>query len=381
MNQKSKKRFAIIESFKVFSVLGIFYLHIYLFFDFSNPVLAKYYGSFVDHAYSIVTFFFIITGFTLSLGNFENFRSLNLSSYLKFAGRKISALIPLHLMTFLISIPVSRTNVTNSFYPPDTAIPKIFTNVLLLQSYIPDDKFYFSFNSVSWYLSCLISLYLLYPFLAYVINKLKILSFQKIIIFLIIVWVFSLAVNLFLASDMPDWISRISRLDQAGTIYWLLYINPFNRIVNFITGIFAYLIFNKIKEYQISKTGCQLMELAALCILISGFLTMPIVPKELTYNFWLMPFFTVFLTVFAFQKGFLSGMLGQKIISGFGVLVFPFFMIHQLVIRYLSYGLPKIYDSNLLVVMSLFLSVYFSYVYLKIDKNLIRIFSKKISGR
>ena len=100
-------------------------------------------------------FFMLMTGVVMSRSYGPKIRngSFRFGSYLL---RRFFKFYPLHLLC-LVSILLIRHNTLTS-----TDYLSILPNALLLQSWIPDANYYFSMNSVSWYLSDLLLFLLLF---------------------------------------------------------------------------------------------------------------------------------------------------------------------------------------------------------------------------
>lgn len=94
-----------------------------------------------------VSLFIILSGFLEGLKYTDNEYPL-LKDYLK---RKIQAIYPLHIVTLVLSIPLSIGILKESGILK--YMIKLVINALMLQSWFPMEGIYFSFNAVSWYLS------------------------------------------------------------------------------------------------------------------------------------------------------------------------------------------------------------------------------------
>ena len=100
-----------------------------------------------------VAFFFLLSGFVLSLGYGRKIDDGSFC-YRGFLKRRFLKLYPLHILCLIFFFVVSKASLD---WP-------ILLNVLLLQAWIPNPDYYFSCNSVSWFLSCLFFCYFLFPF-------------------------------------------------------------------------------------------------------------------------------------------------------------------------------------------------------------------------
>ena len=99
-----------------------------------------------------VAFFFMLSGFVCTLGYGHRLRE-GIFNYGGFIWKRFRKLYPLHLLCLLFYLVVSHS-------PLDL---KVLLNILLLQSWVPDADWYFSCNSVSWFLSSLLFCYLVFP--------------------------------------------------------------------------------------------------------------------------------------------------------------------------------------------------------------------------
>ena len=59
----------------------------------------------------------------------------------------------------------------------------------------------------------------------------------------------------------------------------------------------------------------------------------------------LIPIWSLLIFIFAYQGGFFSKLLSNKYLVHLGEISFSFYMLHQLVIRYLDFFQLDIYDS------------------------------------
>lgn len=129
---------------------GVAFLLIFISHCFGN---LKWWGA------SGVSLFIILSGFLEGM-KYSNAKYPPLEDYVK---RKIGKIYPLHLATLIISIPLSV-----SLFRESGALKyfaKLIVNALMLQSWIPIESVYFSFNAVSWYLSLVILFAVVSPFL------------------------------------------------------------------------------------------------------------------------------------------------------------------------------------------------------------------------
>jgi peptidoglycan/LPS O-acetylase OafA/YrhL len=339
-------------------MIGIFLHHVSFF---NETKFALYYKNIFYYGDTLVTVFFVISGFSITLKYFHVFNQISWNTYWIYIRKRLLTLYPLYLMTFFLSFPVS-----DSFYPSTDAYGKIVSYLTMTQIYIPIDRYFFSFNSLSWYVSCLMALYLIYPFIIYIIHKLQIMTYVRLGILLFIVWMGSFIFSSnYVNSDF-------------NTSYWILYVMPTGRIFNFISGIIACIIFLNTRRNILSLKH-NILEIIVLFAFIISLTIIPYIPKVYLLSFYLMPFITILLIIFSPQKGYISKLIGNKYISLFGGLVYPFFMFHQLVIRYIiTYkafsftGVSIIYISFFTTILLSSFYIVLRYIFVRIYRNIIK---------
>lgn len=174
-----------------------------------------------------VAFFFMLGGFALSLGYYDKVSKSDFS-FLQYFRRRCEKFFPLHWLCLLAILPFSLWSIINGTGNISDAILTLIPNALLLQSLIPINSVYFSFNAVSWYLSATMILSVLFPCIVKGLNKLS--DRSKIVTLIII-----LSAYFILVYFLP--------IEYRHPI---LYINPFVRVVDFIIGIYLFLLYRKI---------------------------------------------------------------------------------------------------------------------------------------
>lgn len=102
-----------------------------------------------------VSFFFMLSGFILSYAYGQRVADGTFSTR-AFIAKQLTRLYPLHLLTFAVMVLLdARLGILYEWY-------RLLPNALLLQSWIPDDSFFFVANGSSWFLSDLLFFYLVF---------------------------------------------------------------------------------------------------------------------------------------------------------------------------------------------------------------------------
>lgn len=288
-----------------------------------------------------VELFFVLSGFLLMQKKYSNYGFLN---QFLFAKEKIKKIYVLHIATTLFAIPLLLKNCIGlSNYILQCIIRFVF-NCLLLQAWYPEPSFIYSMNSLSWFLSCLFFLYYLFPIIQKVISKYLVTI--KISMYAIIVITFI-------------WFLYLKLISMIGLSPELLrgftYNFPISRIFDFSIGCilgnaFAKYTVNK-EIIRISKTKMLLsiFELMLLAVSIAfmiidwdkilgwhGEFYWPY--KVLIFLISICPIIWVFMQC----QGTITIVLSHSILAKFGDISGEFYLIHELVLVYLSWILRKI---------------------------------------
>ena len=162
-----------------------------------------------------VSFFFILSGFILSYAYGKKVAEGTFGTK-AFIKKQLTKFYPLHLLTFFIMVALdARLERYFEWY-------RLLPNMLLLQSWIPDDSFFFVANGSSWFLSDLLFFYLVFSLAFSLLTRL---SVRRLILVLIIV----LAAYVALALAIP--------MEKVNAV---LYANPATRLIDFCIGILLY---------------------------------------------------------------------------------------------------------------------------------------------
>jgi peptidoglycan/LPS O-acetylase OafA/YrhL len=283
-----------------------------------------------------VSFFFILSGFIMAYTYHGKFINLSKQDLRRFFTLRFTRLYPLHILTFILAVPLVFW--TEYKWGGWDAIANIF----LVQTYAPIGIHVFSFNGVSWAVSAELFFYAAFPFLFFILYKLKLFSNPGRIL-----------VTLLISFGIPAIIGYILKNSMQGTntTWWLIYIFPPIRLFDFMVGICTGMLFLKFKDRVPNTRLTQMLftlgEIVAILLLVlswkSGFMKYP------TYSMGLyfIPSFAIILLVFSFQKGLISYVFSNRVFTHLGDLSFSIYMLHQLVITYVSVLFSyNIYGSN-----------------------------------
>lgn len=256
-------------------------------------------------------FFYALSGFILSYVYAERI-SANKISLGQFLKLRLSRLYPLYFLTLLVAIPLTLDVFFENTMQWWTSF---LAAVLMLQSFIPNAFYYFSLNSVAWSISDLFFFYLLFPFLLRYALKL---SKRSLLLFYSVSGLVILALMVVIPESLQ---------------HWFFYINPFLRVFDFGLGILLYKLLRK-DSFQVYKSAFTYYELATIALLIFFYSAAEFFPKVVRYSVYYWLPITLFIGVFAQQKGAVSRLLYNRVALFLGELSFGFYLWHQLILRY-----------------------------------------------
>ena len=171
------------------------------------PILSRYDG----FGATGVSFFFVLSGFVLTWSFVPS------DTAPRFYWRRFARIVPLHIITTLIAIPVFYTWRGDSVDP--LAIILSFT---LLHAWVPHASTYFAGNPASWSLSCEAFFYAVHPWLIRPLLRANRLFLATSAVVLGLV-----------AFLVGEWTTGLS----DNVVGWLTYISPLFRIGEFFLGM------------------------------------------------------------------------------------------------------------------------------------------------
>jgi peptidoglycan/LPS O-acetylase OafA/YrhL len=121
-----------------------------------------------------VDLFFALSGFILAYNYFEQFRTISTKPYLRFLGMRLGRVYPVHLFTLLIlvaGVVLGRGAHFHFNAPERLTLPYFIQNLFLVHAWSPYTQV--SWNGPAWSISAEWFAYLLFPFLALRVVKIR----------------------------------------------------------------------------------------------------------------------------------------------------------------------------------------------------------------
>ncbi len=297
-----------------------------------------------DYGSTIVLFFFMLSGFHISL-TWRNKISGNSKDFII---KRCSKVFPIQwIMTLLFLL--FGVNVVSLW-----AIPFHLT---LTQSFNPLWKINFTLNVPSWFMSSLFFCYLFTPILLKWFNK-----DIKLVSILLVITIILFTAFLYV---LPYSIGR----------RWVSYLNPFYRLVDYSVGMVLGVYWSRLYEFidvklNVRRLVCTILESLSIVFIFFFMMYEPIF-KLNPYRVIFYPFILLFIIIFTYSNGYVSRLLSNRYLYKLGNLSMSIYMTHYLVLEFVRRGDMSLEPKIFLSYISIFL---FSFVIYKLMPYLSSLF-------
>lgn len=241
---------------RILGMTMILFFHAWLIYGFSTD------NVWLNQMFSLgaifVTVFIMLSGFGLRKSN-SDLSVSDFSGVLKFYKKRILAIYPIFLLLTITAL-LFQYNVADSQAETLSRLPIQFSMLHILWG---KDMHSFLFNDNCWYISALFVLYLLFPFLNEVVNRLR--TWMKICL-CVVLWIVSIGVYFYLV-----YCTELIFLDY--------YPNPFLRIPEFMIGM----MLADLSEKDILESGWLCAILFGAIALIAN-IALPILFPHFNYE-------------------------------------------------------------------------------------------------
>lgn len=195
-----------LDIFRLVAVLSIylFHSHIHMGYDYG------FFTSFIRMGAIFMTAFFMLSGYALFL-TYQSVDLIQIKNIRRFYIKRAIGILPLYYLVYALYILFLGSE---SFKENVLLAP---IELLGLQSFYPD-FFAISHNGGTWFVSCIIMLYLLYPFMQEIVKQISSKAKVGISIFCVIILLWSPLVVYYFNTDS-------------------IYSNPFFRLLEFMIGV------------------------------------------------------------------------------------------------------------------------------------------------
>ncbi len=249
-----------------------------------------------------VAFFFVLSGFVLTWSSRPD------DTAGSFYRRRVARILPLYLLAWWAGVALNLVTGESTLAHQ---LPALFG----VQAWIPADNVHFAGNAVLWSLSCEAFFYLLFPLL---IPRLRALS--------------SRAVGGLLGAVLAaaiGWPLLLHPTTASGVRYWLMYLFPPARLLEFVAGILLALLVSRGALGRIPLVPVTV--LAAAAYLAAGWAPMYLQPVAVMLLPW------VLVIVAAAQHDLAGGSPTPAWLVRLGVWSFAFYLFHQLILKEVAF--------------------------------------------
>lgn len=301
-----------LTSLRFFFAFIVFFSHLKFLENTSNPVFHKLHLNLLMDGHLGVSFFFVLSGFILAY-SYQDKLQQGKTTHKQFWAARFARIYPLHLATLLLALGL--TAYTNTVLQKPLVV--LVSQLTLTQSFWPAKEVFYSLNAPAWSISSEAFFYFMFPYLIVYFSSGK----KKLR--------YALFATLLLAVPV------LMTFVKGEISYWLFYINPVFRVLDFALGIVLYEAYKQM-EANITAKRANIMEMAFVLLMllfIAGHNQIGFVYRLSCY-YWL-PMCLVILA-FSFQKGLLSRMLSKNLFIVLGEISFAFYLVHMLVIQWLE---------------------------------------------
>jgi peptidoglycan/LPS O-acetylase OafA/YrhL len=287
----------------------------------------------IDHKRTLASFalvqgvslFFVLSGFILTY----NYPTLATpKATLKFILMRVARIWPVHLVTALVATFFLMDKWSGHAYI-------LLPNYLLIQGWIPIQRFFFSLNTVSWSVSVELFFYLCFPFVSAAVRSRP---FRTPALCLFIA-AFFIGVSRF----FPPALGNMDSVASFG----LAYINPLVRLFEFVVGIATCEMYFHYRN-QLSRlkgTLLHVVEFSLLAVVLSfvcgvktwfdGNALDSITPNlstwvEASSGVLVYAALVLFLSI---EKGWIQKMLSSSALVWFGEISYSVYLVHWLWIK------------------------------------------------
>lgn len=280
-----------------------------------------------------VSFFFVLSGFSLTIGYRERI-IYGQFSHRSFLYKRLVRFFPIHWLTLLLATILGY----KSFM---YLIPQFITNFFLMQSWVPIQEYYLSFNSVSWYLSDTLFFVLIFPLL---------IKYTHLVSHIIQIIVGSLV--------FVGYVVLLFVLPEE--LYSpVLYVNPLVRLIDFLIGIYTAIYVNRIIKAKYERVTTFFNNNKGIVVLFMVILIVVLIVVSLSVDYSVRKFSVIYWPIIVLLL-VCAALLGSrdsdnlfraKPLVWLGEISFTFYMIHQLVIIYIDAFFHVVhYEGNVYII-------------------------------
>lgn len=271
-----------------------------------------------------VTFFIVLSGFFAIYTFKDSYLTAPLLDGPQYLFRKLKKFYPLHIIAFLLSLPLSIGTFQEYNFSKTLLITLAYNTYT--QSFFPDGAYYFAFNGVEWTMSVLCFCYLMTPLIVRLLKKIHITTLKGF---------FFLAITIYIIQFIYVFIFKTNE-----NCVWFCSINPLFRILDYFIGCSLGYFYNHSKRHintnLVTGSLIQLSTLACVIVVCTYFI--PRVNTAYRWSLIMTPLSVIIILVFAFRQdaSIFSNLFHHKIFVTLGKVSYEIYILHLLILNYLQ---------------------------------------------
>ena len=313
-----------------------------------------------------VSVFIMLSGFVMVYSYWHRWedKTYSIKEALVFSIRKIKPLYPLHIIMLIAAfIPYYLMPVLQNFSSREMLkiIAKLAITVPLIQTWFPVG--FEAINTVAWYLSAMLFLYAVFPFIMHFLKKRR-WDIKEIIIMMVLAYVAQLGMA-FVFRFLP----------LLKNAHWSCYILPLFRLWDFFIGCCLGYCFLHSQHKKMNQTYVTVCEGLFLVLAFLGMVGIVKLPNASWFTFALIfvPSSAGIVWFLARSEGLISKLLSTKPFQ-VAATITPFaFLIHRQILHYTEdlYAIITKQTINpvLLIVIAMAVTAALSYLYMWVTKK------------
>lgn len=336
------------------------------------------------HAYIIevgswaVNIFIMLSGFLMTYRALDRVETLptGFRGCAAFAWRKIKRLYPLYFITLLLLI--LRIVILAPDDPPVEQLiifaKQFVASALLIQSWLPNTEWAFSFNAVGWYMSTCLLLYFCFPVILRWVSRRK--SIRSALLWCLGIYAFLIVFTSAVCHGHMVLLNA-EPIASVNFRHWFGYVFPPVRLGDFTVGCLLGFVFCRSDRDKLGVAAASVFEALSLLAMFVSVLIYKrdVIAVQHLFNILFIPAAGAMVYSFALGKGHVSRLLD----NGFTRLVADYsaeiFLVHYTVIKYASpfstfLPIPFVAQQIVFVVFTFSLTLFGVIVYRRISRRI-----------
>jgi len=287
------------------------------------------------NAFYGVSLFFVISGFSLTIGYMKKFENITKDNMLNFFIRRFGRIYPLFLLiviTYILLLSISGKSMPNFL--------EIITNLTISFSFFPN---YYALTTGGWSIGIEIVFYIFFPFIIWFLQKTNLYG----LLFSILSIIISIYISSYLLYDISD-----------SKDYWTKYLSLINHTYFFIFGILvAYLYIQKNNFFIQPNLYIITTFLFTLFLFIFYPIEGEVINLLLKENRVILTLlvFIIFILVVIYNNSLNHNLKIFKIFNFFGEISYTIYLIHPIIHRFIN----RIFviDNILKLIIAMFITI------------------------